>query len=160
MAKKGFTLDVKMVDKGWDRIVKMASISRDSYVKVGVIGDEAKATREGGAIDNVQLAQIHEFGAGPIPERSFIRATFAQNKPAYMALLRAGIKAAYLGKADFLVTLRRIGLKMEADMKKRITTGAGIPPPLAPATIRRKGSSRPLVDTGQLVNSISSEVVK
>ena len=31
--------------------------------------------------------------------------------------------------------------------------------PNAPATIRRKGSDRPLIDTGQLVNSVEYEVV-
>ena len=31
--------------------------------------------------------------------------------------------------------------------------------PNAPATIRRKGSDRPLIDTGQLVNAVEYEVV-
>ena len=43
-------------------------------------------------------------------------------------------------------------------MKNTFTTGSFTPN--KPATIKRKGSSRPLIDTGHLRQSITSKVVK
>jgi phage gpG-like protein len=52
-----------------------------------------------------------------------------------------------------------VGQQVVSDVKGRILEGEGIPPPNAPSTVRRKGSSRPLVDTGQLLNSLTYQVV-
>ena len=56
----------------------------------------------------------------------------------------------------------RTGLRqrtLSADMKKTITVGAGVPPKNADSTIKRKGSSRPWVDTGAVVGAISYAVL-
>jgi phage gpG-like protein len=53
--------------------------------------------------------------------------------------------------------LALVGQMMESDMRSAIA--AGIPPPNAARTIAAKGSSKPLVDSGQLRASISSAVV-
>ena len=50
-----------------------------------------------------------------------------------------------------------LGARMSADMKMTIKNR--IPPPLQPETIRRKGSDVPLIDTGQLINSITWAVL-
>lgn len=49
------------------------------------------------------------------------------------------------------------GAYLEAKMAEKVSEGA-IPPPLKPATVKRKGSSRTLVDTGELLGQISSEL--
>jgi len=157
---------VREIDRGFDKLGHVLKAIRDqgAYVKAGVIG--AKAEEEHGEVNgkpitNTQLAAIHEFGApsANIPERSFIRATFEANKPKYMSQLRNVVRGVYEGRGTIEAGLKLIGLQIENDMKRRVTTGDGIPPPLKQETIDRKGSSRPLVDTGQLVNSISSAVV-
>ena len=51
-----------------------------------------------------------------------------------------------------------MGVQIVAWIKETIV--AGLEPPNVPATIARKKSSKPLVDHGQLLNSIHFEVVE
>lgn len=132
---------------------------RKSYVKVGILG---KKDARSDAMTNAELASIHEYGTSTIPARPFIAPPFIENRESYMKLLRDGYSKALKGNSPdaFTKALRAIGMKMVADIRNRITSGAGIPPPLAPSTIARKGSSRPLVDTGQMLRSVDFEVVE
>lgn len=57
---------------------------------------------------------------------------------------------------DLARVLERVGARFENDILDRIR--AHIPPPLSPETIRRKGSTTPLIDTGQLVGSITHQI--
>jgi phage gpG-like protein len=54
--------------------------------------------------------------------------------------------------------LRRAAAYLEGEIKKTITAGRSEWKPLKPATIRRKGSSKPLIDTGKLRASITHRV--
>jgi hypothetical protein len=125
-------------------------------VCVGVLGN-AKAKRSKGSIDNVQLAAIHEFGTSTVPARPFIRPAVALHHEEYVAALDRIQKRVVRG-ADVDVELGRLGMKAVGDIRVYITRGSSIPPPLKPETIKRKGSSRALVDTGQLLRSIDSVV--
>ena len=58
--------------------------------------------------------------------------------------------------AAFGEGLEKFGQVAEIKMTQKIDSY--IPPPLAEATINAKGSSQPLVDTGQLYGQISHEV--
>ena len=126
-----------------------------THVVVGVLGQNAE--RPGEQIDNVGLAIVHEFGLG-VPERSFLRSTFDMRKEQWLKFAHRVLRAAAHGRLDVTAALQLIGEKMKTDVKSRITAGAGIPPPLAPATVAAKGSSRPLIDTGRLVASIDYDV--
>ncbi len=52
--------------------------------------------------------------------------------------------------------LRKAAAHLEGKVKEKITEG--IPPPLRETTIARKGSSKPLIDTGTLRASITHKV--
>ena len=147
-------------------------------MKVGLLGEKAAKVEDehGGGkepMTNVRLAAIHEFGlpeAG-IPERSFIRSTFDAKKGEYIAELRKLVRGVYEGRATVRTILNLMGFRMEWDQKNAILEGAGIPPPLAEATVKakeRKGRwnkvaakdpSRPLIDSGRLVAAIDHAVV-
>ncbi len=159
-------------DAGWREVQKLLRelSNGEAHVKVGVLGGPKKERGPGEPVDNVDLALIHEFGAPAvgIPERSFLRSTFNEGKTSYISMLRTLLgrvldERRARKKAGLRMTLRKaldiVGLKMAIDSKKKITEGEGIPPPLKPATVARKGSSRPLVDTGRLLNSITHAVV-
>jgi hypothetical protein len=60
------------------------------------------------------------------------------------------------GKLTADKAAERVALACEGSMKKRISRG--VPPPNAAETIRRKGSSKPLINTGQLRNAIRGKV--
>jgi len=54
--------------------------------------------------------------------------------------------------------LRKAGVFLEGAIKQKITQGDPSWPPLKPETIKRKGSSKPLIDTGKLRASITHKV--
>ena len=161
----GVDFALKM-DRGFDLLKKAleAARARGSYVKAGVIGTGATENRHSGGgtgATNVLIAAVHEFGSPEhgIPERAPIRTSFEAHRGEYLEMLRSVVKSVYQLKGGLEPGLGRIGAKMAADIKRGITSGPGLPPPLAPETVARKGSDRPLVDTGQYVNSITWEVV-
>ncbi|MEY4548250.1 MAG: hypothetical protein RL685_4445 [Pseudomonadota bacterium] len=119
-----------------------------------------------------EVATFHEFGVGPftvttgfdadgaatgyehpgIPQRSFIRAWFDESQELIVATLQSQLALVVAGKLSAEQAAERIGLVFEGSVKQRISRG--IPPPNARSTIERKGSSKPLIDTGQLRNAI------
>lgn len=128
-------------------------------ITVGVHSDDANHTHgtgEGMTIGD--LATIHEFGApaAGIPARSFIRGWFAERQAFIQETLVSRMRAATAGKITAQQALDQMALAFEGDVKRRIKSN--IPPPLAPATIARKGSSVALIDTSQLVNAIRAKV--
>jgi|Deesub1362B_J571_1020462.scaffolds.fasta_scaffold00499_29 phage gpG-like protein len=54
--------------------------------------------------------------------------------------------------------LRKAGAFLEGAVKEKITQGDPSWPPLRPETVKRKGSSKPLIDTGKLRTSITHKV--
>lgn len=153
MAGAGF---IKDIDRGWSkakRAVTSVVANMAQYVDVGVL--EKKDARSDD-IGNMELALIHELGLGDVPERSFIRDTIDLNVNKYRLLIKNLAWRIAVGHIRKKQALNFIGMMVQADMRARIT--AGIPPPNAESTIARKGSSTPLIDTGQLRASIDYEV--
>lgn len=122
-------------------------------VAVGVLG--STSARGDGKIDNVGLAVVHEYGLGA-PERSFLRSTFDARKEDWYHLAGRLLGKVTRGLIPLDQALGLIGLRAQADIRKRIVDG--IPPPNALSTIKAKGSSTPLIDTDRLLGSISFEV--
>lgn len=160
---------VKIVDRdaGYKKLMlKLKQLGVDSrqLLTVGIQGDnasQAKASKdsEPSGITNVQVAAVHEFGSadGKIPQRSFIRATFDIKRPEYLVDMRKIIDNVAFKNGNFKGRLMLFGEKVRKHMIQRIR--AGIPPPLTPATIARKGGiETPLFHTGQLINSIDAQV--
>lgn len=54
--------------------------------------------------------------------------------------------------------LRLAGAFLEGRVKETIQRGRPDWPPLKPSTVKRKGSDKPLIDTGKLLNSITHKV--
>lgn len=162
------SVEVKVVDKGWEAIKARVESLRDTgaVVKVGVQGQQAAANYQGTGLTISQIATIHEFGKViqqpkmrrtiVIPERSFLRATIDQYQSAIGkrdALLAKGF---LLGKFSLREAMELLGTYVVGLIKQRIANG--ILPPNRPSTIARKRSSKPLIDTGQLRNSITYKV--
>ena len=128
-------------------------------VKVGIQGNEAQQIRSGG-LSMVDLGTIHEFGAprANVPQRSFLRSTADANRSKYERSMAKSVRKLANNPRSFNARgeLFLLGERVRGDVIKRIR--AHIPPPLAAATIARKGEDVPLIDTGQLINSIRSVV--
>lgn len=129
-------------------------------VLVGVPGDES-VRDAGSSITNAALAYIHDNGApeANIPARPFMHPGIDAARDDIAAQFRKGGKAALSGNhAGMENALHAAGIKAQASIRARITDG--IPPALAASTLaarRRRGRTgdTPLVDTGQLRNSVT-----
>lgn len=119
-----------------------------------------KKTKKPLAINMASLALIHERGsaANNIPARPFMKQTRQRAEGRFARLLRRLYKQVVDGKVRPFDGLSKLGVAYEGEMKNTFTTGSFTPN--KPATIKRKGSSRPLIDTGHLRQSITSKVVK
>ncbi len=148
------TLTVK--GKGLEKLKEvMTELASRPYVKVGVVGSAAAAGH--GGLTNAELAVVHEFGTEDIPARPFLRSTASAQRAAWEALMRKVLEKVATRKLPLEKGLALIGERAAADVRRTVTSG--VPPPNAPSTIAAKGSSKPLVDTGQLLRSIAYEVV-
>lgn len=132
------------------------------HVTIGIQEDTGKAAHGEGGVTVLQVATWNEFGtmtAGGeihIPERSFIRATVDKNMQVYLQLVEQLHKKVILRQMTVEEALSLLGEKIQADIQNEIA--AGIDPENAPSTIARKGSSTPLIDSGQLRQSIRYKV--
>jgi hypothetical protein len=122
-----------------------------SSVRIGFL---AEATYPDGK-PVAMIAAIQEFGAprAGIPPRPFFRNMIAAKQGEWPKAVANLLKA---NGYDALRTLQQTGEAIAGQLRESvINTNA---PPLAPATIRRKGFAKPLVDTGHLLNSISYQI--
>jgi hypothetical protein len=105
-----------------------------------------------------ELASIHEYGTldGKIPARAPFGKTMATKRKRYPKLLKETTKQV-LAKQN-LAAANRLGAMVAADVQRMIA--AGLTPPLKKRTVARKGSSKPLIDTGAFRQSITWKVFK
>lgn len=140
--------DTKVIDKGWNRIKREVSRYKNSYVGVGFFG--------GGGLTIVKIAFWNEFGTKRIPKRPFMRQTYAKYIVPVSKIIMKEYDYVLRGKSTARNSLNRVGEWYVGKMKYTITNGNFIAN--KPATIRRKKSSRPLIDTGEMRNSITKRV--
>lgn len=132
-------------------------------VTIGIQGNESrdkKDSRDGKGITTlmtapslVDVATFHEFGTKDIPQRSFIRSNDHNNAKTYKNMILELKDKIIFGGMKPSVALGLLGEKIRLDIQKGIRKG--ISPELRQSTIEAKGSSKPLVDTGQLINAIT-----
>lgn len=151
---------IKFDNKGFDIIKKALS---DNYkTRVGILGANGSRVHEDSDLTMAEIGAIHELGSisDKIPARSFIKMPLElkafewikDNKDRYFKYLKLGkIKQFY----------KDLGFGAEDIINQAFTSsGFGAWLPLKPSTIKKKGSSMPLLDTGALRGSISSTVLK
>ena len=149
----------EVVDKdyGFARIVtNIHNLAREMHVTIGVHEREGAAVR--GQTTMAEIAATHEYGCPDknIPQRSFIRDTHDLFLKENLALLKRLEARVFKGAITEHQALTLLGEVASKQMVSRINQGIG--PALKPETIRRKKSSKPLIDTGQLKGSIRFKV--
>lgn len=125
-------------------------------VLVGFPGTGA-ATGEKTADDLVQIAADLEYGTATIPPRPFLRTCLKRNRRRWSNGFEAGVRKADGSARGLAMVLRRVGVVMVGDVQATMRKGPWLPN--APATIQAKGSAQPLIDTGQLIQSVRAVVV-
>lgn len=154
---KGFSTTIK--DKGYKKAISsFKELSKKPSVKIGVLekSGEHKSLENSEALTVVEVATFNEFGTETIPERSFIRSTVDQNFEDYVEKSRTLQNKIIMQELDVKKALSILGEKIQADIVSAINNG--IEPENSPKTIAAKGSSKPLIDSGQLKQSIKYQV--
>lgn len=128
-------------------------------VKVGFPSGQASG-------ENINKAVWNEFGTrggasgggwgGPIPERPFMRNAMTGNSAKYQAALKQAAKSILNGTLSLQVVLSRLGIMAVGDIQASITALSS--PPNSPVTIALKGSSKPLIDTGEMRQAVTYKV--
>lgn len=162
-----------------DRLDEIQSSLMARYVtRVGILGSKTnrmktittrkglhRAGREASPQTNAEIGLLHEKGSLSlhIPRRSFLEMPLVLKSEGLMAI-RNKIWAAFIAGPETKVKLKSAYVEL-GHMAERIvqaafeSRGFGHWVPDSAGTIRRKGSDMPLIDTGQLRRSITSDVV-
>ena len=143
----------KAIEKLLENTVRLAH----RKVEVGIV-DGSEWHKEAGMTVK-ELSIIHEFGSvsANIPERSFIRASMDKNRAEYRKMLAKGAPKILIGRASPTSLLESVGDQAAFHMRQFVRTPSNFKP-LSPLTIAKKGHSRPLIDTSQMVNAIDYKV--
>ena len=93
---------------------------------------------------------------GPIPERPFMRNAMRNNSKKYIEAMRSSAAKLIEGKTTLRTVMQKLGIVASGDIQKEITTLTT--PANSPVTIALKGSSKPLIDTGEMRASVTFKV--
>ena len=137
-------------DRGFKRLVREVRRGlRPPPVKVGILSGSGGDAASGG-LSVLDVASIHEFGLGNHPERSFIRAWADADRSKHEDAERALAESVIRGANTTESALGKLGVLLEGEAKKFIQEGR-----VSPSS---DNGGTTLIDTGQLVSSISHEV--
>ena len=106
--------------------------------------------------DIITRAVANEFGTSRIPERPFLRNAMRANKDKSHAAMGSAAKGLLRGDASLHQVLSKLGAIAQGDIQKEIRDLDT--PPNAPSTIKRKKSSNPLIDTGEMRQRVTWKV--
>jgi hypothetical protein len=157
----GSSIEIKI---DTDKLEEVHAALLAKYVtRVGILGK--KGERKEGVASNAAIGLVHEKGSltRKIPRRSFLEMPLVLKSEGLLAC-RDLIWQAFLKGENSAVRLkaayRDLGHVAERIVQAAfMTRGFGKWAPNSAATIARKRSSAPLIDTGQLRRSITSDVV-
>lgn len=146
-------------DLGKAKIERELKSARKLVALVGIPSD-AKRHEDNPNIGLAEIAFIMEKGSAVnnIPARPFMHQTRDRNEKRMIGLSKKLLKAISNGSTTAMDAIKKLGASYEGAMKRIFIEGSFAPN--APATVRRKKSSRPLIDTGLLRQSIKHKVAK
>lgn len=141
-----------------DRITSVAR-SATSKIEVGYFGNQIHrpsiTSGSTGSISIKDLAAIHELGLG-VPKRAFISPALNKNRVKYIKYIGKQLTPIIRRRQTINAAWQTVGIMAVADIQEYMITAQFTP--LAPSTIARKGSSKPLIDTGQMRQAITYRV--
>lgn len=153
----GIFATISSVDAQLKAVQEAVNELKKHDVLVGI--PQEKASREGeGVVTNAELLFIHTNGspARGIPPRPVLQPAIENDKERVGEMLGKAISAATNGRKEEIVpALDRAGQYGENICKAWFTNAANGWKPNSEETIKRKGSSRPLIDTAQMRKSIT-----
>lgn len=150
---------VKLNLTGLDSFLK--ALQKSPSLRVGILNS---SPRKDGKATNATVGAIHEFGTSKVPQRSFLRVPLAEH-------LSQNLESSGLFNKDTLAqVVKRKSLKPWVEKIETIakdivlnafdSNGYGKWPSDKSKTLEHKKVKQTLRETGQLKNSISTEIVE
>jgi hypothetical protein len=159
--RQGAMMSVSFVTKdlGKARIERELKAAKKLVALVGIPSD-AKRHEDNPNIGLAQIAYIMEKGSAVnnIPARPFMHQTSERNEKRVLGLSKKLLKNLSNGSTTAMDAIKKLGVTYEGAMKRIFIEGSFAPNALS--TIRKKKSSRPLIDTSLLRQSITFKVAK
>ena len=144
---------MKIIEKtnALNRIAKIVSALSRLKIDVGFFGGEKNNKDE---LTLATVAKINEYGSldGKIPARPFMRMTLSRNNQ-FRGELKSALKESYYDVNNVSGPSTKFGINAMQEMQREFTIGEFIKN--SPSTIKKKNSSRPLMDMGQLRRAVS-----
>lgn len=144
---------------GWDKLTpegrkfyaELANL-KENEVFIGFQAGKTMHTDEDGKeVDMAQIAAFNELGTSNSPSRPFLRQTVDDNQDKIDQMCaQVADRIAKGGSAE--QGLKQLGAFGVMLVQDKIRNGSYAPN--APSTVRRKGSDQPLIDTGQMRQSV------
>jgi hypothetical protein len=142
-------------DFGFSQILKSLKALKNKQLHVGIL--EGSGDNENGELI-ADYACANEYGTEHIPARSFMRSTFDEKNTDWNKALNGVAERVVGGESiDVERAVGLVGEQVVNDIKEKISSN--VPPPLKEATRARKKSSKTLIDTGIMHNSINFKIV-
>lgn len=145
---------IKKLDKVGEISRSLDALQRQD-VLVGIPQEESSRPQE--EPNNAELAFLHSVGspAQNIPARPFLQPAINANIDKIAKIQALALKAALDGnKTAVGINIEKVGMLTQNVIKAWFVDPRNGWPPNSPVTIARKGSDKPLIDTGQLRNAI------
>jgi len=140
-------------DMGWEKIKRELKKAHKSSVNIGYI--------KGKSADlNILKAIVNEYGSkkNKIRPRPFNRYTFSKFMTDVVKFQSKLYGQILDGKQTTYPALRKIGLFYKALIQLSIRTGPWLEN--ASSTRRRKKSTKPLIDSGEMMRDVQFKVIK
>ena len=168
MAQRTVTDERKQFAAMTKRLATLATLD----ITVGIHGEDTRRDGGDGSVNNVAIGAIHEFGAPSVgvPKRSWLRSAIDKHQSAILDEMDGVVDAVAQG-AQPMAQVKALGLQVVEVVREGIRSG--INPPLSermverrraklsggkPANKRFGAKETPLIDTGQLIQSIKAQV--
>ena len=121
------------------------------------VGFQAGEAQEEDGTDICEVAAYNELGTEHIPARPFLRKSVDENANKINSFMKAKVRDLTQGVTGEQV-LKEIGIFQKDLIQEKITSGGFAPN--ADSTIAKKGSSKPLIDTGRMRQSVNYVIQK
>ena len=103
-------------------------------------------------VDLLDIAMWNELGTSTAPSRPFLRQTVDNNKDKISSFCQAQLRSLLAGQASAEDILKKLSVFMKGLVQETIKEGNF--EPNTPRTVKKKGSDRPLIDTGHMRQSV------
>lgn len=145
-------------DMGWAKLRGKVAQLAAKEVHVGLVGSAGEQQHPDAAqgVSVAEVAAFQEFGTSRNPPRPFMSALIRENRSEYMHVCKRAYKRLLAGDS-IASCLEEIGRWGVAKMREKIDSN--VPPPLAPATVEKKGHDHALIDSETMYHSIGFQIV-